>query len=735
MSPTKVLKDMTVELQFTLPPNNNPVSLKLSVKKGQLLVDVVRHFMNENNVPCYLEISVLSVVESLLKGSWRGDVERNGKVTNDRQAEEVRKELIEKYQKHTVRYNDTPTEDIFPKAYHTLVHSPVPSIFDILLQLEQSFSQAMNEQLETRERELSEIRQRHGREMDRHAREMENNDAEFEFARIVSRHVEELEIAQAMWASKIDELQRSQKREYCEFVLKLYEAHQRLLNQNSNDPSWSYGINGKDIVLDVINELKSQQPKLSKEMLEMDNHESSSRSRHGSISSLADLMVSPTLMTPPSPRFPIGDEKKSVFFVEEDPAFQAMITSIKEIGFNAEQAKMALEMTNRNMDQAVNLLLEQLGKIDAQIAAANAAAPALPIRRPSIPISGKDQEKQANRRNKSHARNLSLAIQKPEKKQGWSPLSFLQERKQSMLTSNNNSTARKFGNWLGKAMENFGLDDGNEDGARGPLADTQLVESFTISLGNQVKSTHNLRLLVSDMDDLLKSSNDPARDMAYRAQTAANLYSQDLTAVVLLLTPQDWPKYKLGKSANKAFFERCKKSTEFHFDDVETQLKAIEEDYPSTGNLDAPSIREGDFFITKHSNLPLIHIVFHLVIDFESLQKSELNQRSPGIAGLRNILRTVNRFDITSISIPFLLLPSNVDAFSDPNIEKKMYNRGELVLKCTKGFMIENSRVPKHNVAEKEQETKTVQFLLPKSATEQQFHAFRHLLTSIFRAS
>ncbi|CAG8436569.1 6217_t:CDS:10 [Ambispora gerdemannii] len=731
MSPTKVLKDLSVELQFTLPSSNKPVSLKLCVKHGQLLVDVVRHFMDENNVPCYLEISVLSVVESLLKESWRGDAELNGKITNDGEAEIVRKELIEKYQKHTIRYNNTPTEDIFPKAYHTLVHSPVPSIFDTLLQLEQSFSQAMNDLLATRERELNEVRQRHGREMDQNS--------ENEFADLVSRHVEEIEMRQAMWASELDQMQHSQKREYCEFVLKLYEAHQRLLNQNSNDPSWIYGLNGKDIVLDVINELKNQQPKLSKEMLEMDNHESSSsnRSRHGSISSLADLMVSPTLMTPPSPRFPMGDEKKSVFFAEEDPVFQSMIASIKEIGFgfSAEQAKMALEMTNRDMDQAVNLLFEQLNKVDAQIAAANAAAPALPLRRPSIPVAGKDQEKQAHRRYKSHARSLSLIIQKPENKKGWSPLSFLQERKQSMLTSNNNSTARKFGNWLGKAMENFGLDDGNEDGARGPLEDTQLVESFTISLGNQVKSTHNLRLLVSDMDDLLKSSNDPARDMAYRAQTAANLYSQNLTAVVLLLTPKDWPKYKLGKSANKAFFERCKKSTEFHFDDVETQLKTIEEDYPSTNNLDVPPIREGDFFITKHSNLPLIHIVFHLVIDFESLQNSELTQRSPGIDGLRNILRTVNRFDITSISIPFLLLPSSVDAFSDPSIEKKMYNRGELVLKCTKGFMIENSRVPKHNVAEKEQETKTVQFLLPKSATEQQFHSFRHLLTGIFRAS
>ena len=118
-----------------------------------------------------------------------------------------------------------------------------------------------------------------------------------------------------------------------------------------------------------------------------------------------------------------------------------------------------------------------------------------------------------------------------------------------------------------------------------------------------------------------------------------------------------------------------------------------------------------------------------------AIQKSELTNRSRVIDGLRNILRTVNRFDITSISLPFLMLPSHVDAFSDPNLDEKLlYRRGELVLKCTKGFMIENSRLPKH-VTEKENDTKTVSFLLPKSANEQQFHDFRQLLTSTFRAN
>lgn len=170
---------------------------------------------------------------------------------------------------------------------------------------------------------------------------------------------------------------------------------------------------------------------------------------------------------------------------------------------------------------------------------------------------------------------------KQEKKNNWS--TFFQQ-KQPLASPNTLSSVRKIGGWLGRknlegdgnGLEYFYINCslpcsiaifGNTiwpiqinvdpffsfQKSHGPnlqLDNPQLVESFTISLGNQVKSTHNLRLLASDTEDLLSSSND-VRDMAYRGQTAANLYSQNLTAVVLLLTPEDWLKYKLGESANK----------------------------------------------------------------------------------------------------------------------------------------------------------------------------------------
>jgi hypothetical protein len=79
MSPAKVLKDLSVNLYFTLPPNNTQSRFTIQIKKDQLLIDVVRHFMNTENIPCYLENSVLSTIESLMNESWRIDIERESK--------------------------------------------------------------------------------------------------------------------------------------------------------------------------------------------------------------------------------------------------------------------------------------------------------------------------------------------------------------------------------------------------------------------------------------------------------------------------------------------------------------------------------------------------------------------------------------------------------------------------------------------------------------------------------
>ncbi|CAG8442530.1 3370_t:CDS:10 [Gigaspora rosea] len=680
MMKTKVIKNLSVDLHLTISPGSSS-SFTIHLEKEQVLLEAVRHFMNEKNIPCYLEISIMSVIESLMKESWRISLEKEAKINDESKAKQMQEELVAKYKKHTVQFNDGPLENIFPKAFHTLVHSPVPFMFDILSQLEQDYKNSIKEIMISREKEKLEMDESHQKAVESI---VESGSADSGFDKLVQAQVEESEFKQATWESELVEMQRIQKQEYCDFVLNLYEAHQQCLaeQQSSTDTTCISRFDGKEIASVAIADMKKNKKQVSKELLRLIQG-NQTRSRPGSISSMSEVMLSTGLMPPQSPVFASpSDEKKSLFFaVEDDPA----VLQIKEMGFSSEQAKVALDMTSGKLEPAISLLLD--GKVDAQIAQ----------RRPSVPIISSTKEPSVpHRRSKSNSKPLALSVLKPEKKSTWSPISFLQQPKNNGTTTPN--TMKKLGWLVGKAMENFGLEDDETLQRHGPVMqfdEHQLVESFTISLGNQVKSTHNLRLLASDIDDLLKSSNDEARDTAYRAQTAASLYSQDLTAIVLLLTPKDWPKYKFGESANKAFFKRCKESTEFHFDNVETQFEAIEKDFLVPEVNEAIPVQAGDFFMTKHSNLPLIHVAFHLVIDFES----------------------------------------DIDCFSDPSIpENILYRRGELVLNCIKGCMFENSCVPKRKT-DKEEETKTVQFLLPKSATEQQFHSHRQLLTDIFRAN
>lgn len=98
-------------------------------------------------------------------------------------------------------------------------------------------------------------------------------------------------------------------------------------------------------------------------------------------------------------------------------------------------------------------------------------------------------------------------------------------------------------------------------------------------------------------------------------------------------------------------------------------------------------LKTGDFFITKHSNLSQSHVIFHLISDEPINAPSEINSRHPVILGLRNILKTASRHDVTTLTIPALL---RHEMSEDMTVQWCM-RRAELVFKCAKGFMIESA--------------------------------------------
>ncbi|KAL0095865.1 hypothetical protein J3Q64DRAFT_1629430 [Phycomyces blakesleeanus] len=695
----------------------------------------------------------------------------------DNPTKNLRNGFIEDYQANTLQYHTKPEEDIFPRAYHTLVHCPISAIFNTLLELEQNYGLSIQAHFTAFEQELVALQAIHSRDIDpsfspsnmthhinhNHNQQQQHNHLSSLFA----RHTEEMEVLQATWASDLLQTQQTQRQEYRDFVIELYREYQlrlaSLTDENNLKPEDTLAmaekkLDGKEIIAAAAGRIPQW----------------ANNSKNKDI-----------------PNSSASTESK------EKALFQKMVSDIQEMGFPKEMAETALSLCHQNMEQAIAMLLENPQKLQLQLQQQQQHLqlqqqqqqqnlpflPQTPLQRPMLSNASSPAHSRnsswnempstpttaaganngsglaSNRRhstqkiatapaflhlsgNKNNTNNSSNANTSTttSSNKAWNPISFLQQQKQAMENTNL-SSVRKLGGWLGKAMENLGIENDESDprfsqesSASGFHNSQQLVESFTITLGTaQIKSTHNLRLLVADLasDILNPLPYDGPREMAYRAQTATNLYSTHLNAMIVLVELSElkqaslddnigWRNYKTGKGSNKALFERCQHSTEFHFPNIESQLSTIEADF----NKYPDHLQEGCFFITRHSNLPLTQTVFHLVIDSDG--KHNL------ITGLRNILRLVTRFDISSLSIPLLLLPDRYleqpeyffeqfehhhnQAHQPPNW---LHKRGEVTMKCVKGFLIENSRSGKRVQTDENVfggGMRNVEFLLPSQA-------------------
>ena len=246
----------------------------------------------------------------------------------------------------------------------------------------------------------------------------------------------------------------------------------------------------------------------------------------------------------------------------------------------------------------------------------------------------------------------------------------------------------------------------------------KMEESFTINLGSQLKTAHNLRILA--VDSLYLCDTQRIRSPQVRAQTAMSLYSHNLSAVVLLVDNHFNSYYGIQQE----FTKMCSNLNEFHFDSFNKQIKLIKDKvmpvYAGRKNLET-----GDCYVTRHSNLSSAHVVFHLVTD-DTLKQDDINSRHPILASLRNILRVAHKHDIKTISIPLLLVDEMNEEILTVNWCLK---RAELVLKRVKGFLIEMASLSTGV------EQGTIQFLVPRGISEDLFASLAALIPDVFRLS
>ncbi|KAL2776996.1 protein C12orf4 isoform b [Daubentonia madagascariensis] len=232
----------------------------------------------------------------------------------------------------------------------------------------------------------------------------------------------------------------------------------------------------------------------------------------------------------------------------------------------------------------------------------------------------------------------------------------------------------------------------------------KLEESFTIHLGAQLKTMHNLRLLRADMLDFCKHKrNHRSGVKLHRLQTALSLYSTSLCGLVLLVD---------NRINSYSGIKRDSGNQNGGSDD---KTKNAERNYLN--------ILPGEFYITRHSNLSEIHVAFHLCVD-DNVKSGNITARDPAIMGLRNILKVCCTHDITTISIPLLLVHDMSEEMTIP----WCLRRAELVFKCVKGFMMEMASWDGGI-------SRTVQFLVPQSISEEMFYQLSNMLPQIFRVS
>ncbi|XP_045599259.1 FERRY endosomal RAB5 effector complex subunit 3 [Procambarus clarkii] len=265
-------------------------------------------------------------------------------------------------------------------------------------------------------------------------------------------------------------------------------------------------------------------------------------------------------------------------------------------------------------------------------------------------------------------------------------------------------------------------------------------ESFTIHLGAQMKQMHNLRLLSAHVLQLCKYQSHDVSDIPpQRIQTSMSLYSHNLNGLVLLVDD----RINTYTGIKRDFGRVCSRSTELHLPDLEDQLECVRDIVPQVVQWrrdhpppqydcdeDAPPpppvpqhLKAGDFYITRHSNLADVHVVFHMIVD-DSLRSGDINSRHPVILGLRNVLKVACLGDITTLTIPLLL----TNTMSEEMTMSWCQKRAELVYKCIKGFMMEMTSWGGA-------EMKNMQFLVPKGISEELFLHLAAMLPNIFRVS
>ena len=255
------------------------------------------------------------------------------------------------------------------------------------------------------------------------------------------------------------------------------------------------------------------------------------------------------------------------------------------------------------------------------------------------------------------------------------------------------------------------------------------IETLTIYVGTQLKTLYNIQLFLSSPLDFMQE-----KDLEKRKKSNLPLYSfkEGVGAIILLV--DDQINYSISNT-NSAFLKQAKSKTELHFDSIDAQLEVIKKQF----SYFKPNL--GDFYITNHSNLHNTHLAFHLVSHSSKGEKKSKKQKKEEIfienptpqvpsidsllQGLKNILSIATQYNVSTITIPLLLVD---DSLSAKNFTEQEYSkRVSQVIKAVKSFLVsrsvtsedDNNNLNSFNQNFNSNSLKTIRFILHENTSKE----------------
>ncbi|KAK5581513.1 hypothetical protein RB653_001548 [Dictyostelium firmibasis] len=658
--------DTSFSLSF--PVGKKYVIGQFHLKCGEEVSSAVDQFVNEYDIPCYFRISLLNTVENLIKQDKiltkdNDDIEiilniKDGDIiysTDDHQHDTttIINQLSNQYSEKIQYWNkligskeseEQKQQEERISTFLYLVDKNADTRERIINQ-EELFATETSILLVKKQDDLKQLNEKHSREMeDAFRNSLQPDQVEL----IVAQNMRQVDEFDQYYDYEINMLKQKQKLEFSKFLNDLY-----WLEKTKDDLDEIETFNSQQQTPQKQQQLQQQQQPQQPQPQQQQQQQQSSGGIIDSIGQNLDKGVARA-----SSFFSFGFNKKNQTPINSPPSTPQLSSDDPNNPNNNNNNG------NNNSVQSKPIGINNNGnrqRTDSQVSppnSFNSKASSSPNKPPTTPTNNNN-----NSNNNINNNNTTTTTQR--KLSSGSSSTNLQQQQPTTLQRKQSGGA------------------GNIPMV---VSTNSRYEDFTIGVGVQKKKIFTFKLIEESPLQLCRPITSLTGDYkkSKRVDYIKTLYSDSLSAVILIIDPS----LQFNTENEKKFIKYCNMSTELHFDSIDSQIYTFKQSLLKEGlekdnhddnnnnnnnsedgynkqNLNNITLSNGDFFITKHSNLSDVQVVFHLVIDSKNRtplgSDNQLPTTSDVSKGLRNILLTASKYGIGNITIPICLTESELD--------------------------------------------------------------------------